>query len=196
MKHKFSSEWVNIVRIEDEESSSSSSMSLYIIEFDRKDSKVSFHRSSTLVEAQIPIKLEEVHSSLTIDNNLSERHSQVQQEEQDPLSYIIDEIFEAFTFNLYKKEVSQKRIRNEKQNDRTLKEVQKDEILFEKTDGDPIIVATTSTSLSQATTHNVTILSEKLSQEKLDKSKLQSEIISLREEVNKRKKVECETTLL
>ena len=39
VKHKVSSEQVNIVRIEDEESSSS--MSLYNIEFDRKDSKVS-----------------------------------------------------------------------------------------------------------------------------------------------------------
>ena len=37
VKHKDSSEWVKIVRVEDEESSSSSSMSLYNIESDRKD---------------------------------------------------------------------------------------------------------------------------------------------------------------
>ena len=66
-------------------------------------------------------KPEEVHSSLTIDKNQFERHSQVHQEEEDPSSYNIEEIFEAFTFNLYKKEVSRKRIRNEKQNDGTLK---------------------------------------------------------------------------
>ena len=48
-KHKISSEWVNTVRIEDEELSSSSLMSLYNIEFDRKDSDVSSHRSPTLV---------------------------------------------------------------------------------------------------------------------------------------------------
>ena len=41
-----------------------------------------------------------------MDKNQSERHSHVQQEEEDLLSYNIDEIFEAFTFNLYKKEVS------------------------------------------------------------------------------------------
>ena len=41
LKHKVSSERVNIVRIEDEESSSSSSMSLYSIESNRKDSEVS-----------------------------------------------------------------------------------------------------------------------------------------------------------
>ena len=81
---------------------------------------------------------------------------------------------------MYKKEVSQKRIRNEKQNDGTLKEVQEDEILFEKTDEDPITVATASTTLSQATAHNVTMSSENLSQVEWDKSKLQCEIISLR----------------
>ena len=100
------------------------------------------------MEAQIPDKPKEVHSSLTTDKNPSKRHSQVQQEEEDPSSYNIDEIFEAFTFNLYKKEVSRKRIRNEKQNDGTLKEVQEDEILFEKTDEDLITVAIASTTLS------------------------------------------------
>ena len=40
------------------------------------------------------------------------------------------------------------------------------------------------------------MLSEKLYQVESDKSKLESEIISLREEVNKRRKVECETTPL
>ena len=148
VKHKDSSEQVNIVRIEDEESSSSSSMSLYNIESDRKDLEVSSHRSPTLLEAQVPDKPEEVHNSLTRDKNQSERHSQVQQQEEDPSSYNIDEIFEVFTFNLYKNEVSRKRIRIETQNDGTLKEVQEDEILFEKTNEDPITVTATSTTLS------------------------------------------------
>ena len=56
VKHKVSSEMVNIVWIDDEESSSSSSMSLYNIEFDRKDSEVSSRRSPTLLEAQVPDK--------------------------------------------------------------------------------------------------------------------------------------------
>ena len=97
---------------------------------------------------------------------------------------------------MYKKEVSQKRIRNEKQNDGILKEVQEDEILCEKTHEDLITIATTSATLSQATADNVTMLSEKLSQAESDKSKLQSEIISLRAEMNKRRKMECETTPL
>ena len=91
-----------------------------------------------------------------------EKHSVIH-EEENPSSYNIEEIFEAFTFNLYKKEVSQKRVWNEKQNGETMKEVQEDEVLFEKTDEDPMIVATPLASLSWATSYNVTVLNEKLS---------------------------------
>ena len=80
------------------------------------------------------------------------------------MSYKIKEIFESFTFNLFKKEISQNRVCNEKKNDGTLKEIQEDEVLFERTDEDPITVETTSIALSQATGHNVTMLNEKLSQ--------------------------------
>ena len=131
-----------------------------------------------------------------MNKNQSERHSQVQQEEEDLLSYNIDEIFEAFTFNLHKREVSQKRIRNEKQSDGTLKEVQEDKVLFERTDEDPIIVATALATLSQATVHNVTMLSEKLSQAESDNYKLKEEVISLREEIHKWRKVDDEATPL
>ena len=81
---------------------------------------------------------------------------------------------------MYKKEVSWKRVRREKQNDGTIKEVQEDEVLFEKTDEDPIIVATTSTTLSHATVHNVTMLSDKLSQAESDNNKLKDEVLSLK----------------
>ena len=121
MKRKVLSERLNIVRIDDEESSSSSSMSLYNIESNGKDSEVSSLRTPTLVENQVPEHPKEVHSYTTMDKNQSKRHSHIQQEEGDPSSYKIDEIFEAFTFNLHKKEVSLKMIRNEKQNDGTLK---------------------------------------------------------------------------
>ena len=93
---------MSIVRIDDEKSSSSSSMSLYNIESNEKHSKVSSRRTPTLIENEVPEQLDEVHSSLTTNKNQSERHSQVQQEEEDPLNYNIDEIFEAFTFNLCK----------------------------------------------------------------------------------------------
>ena len=76
-----------------------------------------------MIENQVPEQLDEVHSSPTTDKNQSERHSQIQKTEEDQLNYNIDEVFEAFTFNLCKKEVSQKWIRNERQNDVTYKEV-------------------------------------------------------------------------
>jgi len=97
---------------------------------------------------------------------------------------------------LHKREVSRKRIRNEKQSDGTLKEVQEDEVLFERTYEDPITVAIASATLSQATVHNATMLSEKLSQVESDNYKLKEEVISLREEIHKRRKVDDETTPL
>ena len=77
-----------------------------------------------------------------------------------------------------------------------MKEVQEVEFLFEMTNEDPVIVATTSASLSQATAHNVTVLNEKLSQAETDNNKLKDEIISLKEQMNKRKNVECDMTPL
>lgn len=56
-----------------------------------------------------------------------------------------------------------------------------------------IIVVTASTTLSEATFHNVTLLSEKLSKAESDNDKLKNEIIHLTIEVNKRRKVESDT---
>ena len=103
------------------------------------------------------------------------------------MKYNIDEVFKAFTFNLCKKEVSQKRIRNERQNDGTYKVVQEDEVLFEIIEEDPVTVATASTALSQAVVHNVNVLSEKLSQEESDNHKLKVEVINLKAEIHKRR---------
>ena len=192
-KNKIARKWDNLVEIKDvEESYSSSLMSMYNINFDRKGLEVSSYQSPTLIEVQIP---KEFHSSPSIEKNPSERHSIIQ-EEEDPSSYNIQEIFEAFTFNLCKKEVSKKRVRSEKQNDGNLNEIREDEVLFERTDEDLITVAIASTTLSQDTSHNVTMLNEKLYQVKSDNNILKDEIISLKAEVRKRRKVECDSTLL
>ena len=114
-KNKVASEQNNLIKIEDEEeSSSSSSMSIYIIDSDQEDSKVPSYQSPTLNEVQIPEIHDEVHSSPTTEKNPSERHSVIQ-EEENTLSYNIEEIFQAFTFNLFKKEFSRKRVHKEKQ---------------------------------------------------------------------------------
>ena len=103
VKSKTSSGKLSIVRIDDEESSSSSSMSLYNIQSNEKHWEVSSQRTPIMIENQVLEQLDEVHSSPTTDKNQFERHSQVQQEEEDPLNYNIGEIFEAFTFNLCKR---------------------------------------------------------------------------------------------
>ena len=77
-----------------------------------------------------------------------------------------------------------------------MKQIHEDEVLFEKTNEDPLTVATTSLALSQSTACNATTLNEKLSQAKLENTKLKDEIISLKEEMNKMRKVECDMTLL
>ena len=69
-----------------------------------------------------------------------------------------------------------------------MKEIQEDEVLFEKTNEDPVIVATTSTTLTKATAHNVTMLNEKLLQTKSENMKLKGEIISFQEENEKEEK--------
>ena len=75
-----------------------------------------------------------------------------------------------------------------KQSDGTLEEMQEDEVLFEKTDEDPMTVATTSTALTQATTHNIRVLNEKLLETKSENINLKDEIINPREEMKKRRK--------
>ena len=108
--------------------------------------------------------MEEVHSSPSIERVPSERHS-VNQVEDHASSYNIEEIFGSFTFNLHRKEVNRKRVRKVKQSDGTLEDMQEDEVLFEKTDEDPVTVAIASTTLTQATAHNITILSENILEE-------------------------------
>ena len=83
-----------------------------------------------------------------------------------------------------------------RQSDGTMKEIQEDEVLFDKTNEDLVIVATTSTTSSWATAHNVTMLNEKISQAESKNVKLKEEIISLGEEMNKGRKVECDMTMV
>ena len=60
---------MSTVRIDDEESSSSSSMSLYNTESNEKHSEVSSQRTPTMIENQVPEQLDEVHSSPTTEKN-------------------------------------------------------------------------------------------------------------------------------
>ena len=79
-------------------------MSMHNLDSNNEDSEVQSHRSSTLILKDVPLpkNLEEVHSSPITEKILSERHSIIH-EEENPSSYNIEEIFDAFIFNLYKK---------------------------------------------------------------------------------------------
>ena len=112
-------------------------MSMYNLYSYNEDLDVPYHQSPTVLVnySPLPMHLEEVHSSPVTKKIVSERYSMIQ-EEDNLSSYNIEEIFDAFTFNLYKKEVSRKRIWSVKQNDGTMKEIQEDEVLFEKIDED------------------------------------------------------------
>ena len=75
-KNRAASEKKNIIKIKDvEESSSSSSMSMYSLDSDREDLEVPSRRSPTLIEDQLPKNQEEVHSSPTTEKVLSKRQS-------------------------------------------------------------------------------------------------------------------------
>ena len=63
-------------------------------------------------------------------------------------------------------------------------------MLFERTHENPIMVATTSTSLTQAISHNILVLKEKVLEVESKNKKLKDELISLREEIKKEGKVD------
>ena len=86
-------------------------MSMHRLDSNNEDSKVPSHLSPTLILQDVPLPrhLEEVHSSLVTEKISSKRHSVIH-EEKHPSSYNIEEIFDAFTFNIYKMEASWKRI--------------------------------------------------------------------------------------
>ena len=61
-----------------------------------------------------------------------------------------------------------------------MKEIQEDELLFEKTNEDLVTVEKALTLLSQDIAHNVTVLNENISHVESDNNKLKGEIISLK----------------
>ena len=146
-----------------EEDSLSSSMSMYNLDSSEEESKFLSNWTPTIFIDNAPLSMhvEEVHSSPITEKVPSERNSMAQEEDH-PSSYNTEEIFGAFSFNLHRKQGSQKRVRKVKQNDGTLEEMQEYEVLFEKTNEDHVTVATTSTTLTEATADNITILNENI----------------------------------
>ena len=190
-KNKVTIKRNTLPRVEDyEENLSSSSISMYIL--DSREECLEFLSiwNPTIVIHGTPLSLheEEICISSFTKKFPSERHLVVLEDDH-PSSYNIEEILGSFTFNFHRREVSQKRVRKVKQVDGTLEEMQEDEVLFERTDKDPMMVATTSSTLTQAIVHNILVLSEKVMEAKSKNQNLKDEIINLREEMKKRRKV-------
>ena len=71
-----------------------------------------------------------------------------------------------------------------------MREITEDEVLFEKTDEDLMLIATPSDALTQASVHNISILNEKLTEAESKNKKLEEENINLKDEVNNKRKVD------
>ena len=69
-------------------------------------------------------------------------------------------------------------------------EIKEYEVLLDKTDEDPILIATTSPALTQDSVHNISILNGKLTKVESKNKKLEKENINLEVEVNKKWKVD------
>ena len=68
--------------------------------------------------------------------------------------------------------------------------MQEDEVLFEKIYEDPTMVATISTTLTQDTAHNISVLNENILENESENLRSKDELLSLREEMKKRRKVD------
>ena len=167
---------------------------MYDIDYDDEGAFVSSHTPFIVRQITLPpMNDEEINNSPIIDKIPSERHCFVNSvilEEEHPSSYNIEEIFASFTFDLHRREVSQKKYRKLKHIDGTMREIKKDEVLFEKTDEDPMLVATTSAALNQANILNISFLNEIEIEVESENQKLKYEIIGLKEEIRKMRKVD------
>ena len=71
-----------------------------------------------------------------------------------------------------------------------MREITKDEVLFKKTDEDPMLIAKTFVALTQASVYNISMLNGKLAKEESKNKKLEEENINLKVEVSKKWKVD------
>lgn len=178
--------------IEHDSIPSTSSISLYNIDFDNENSNYASSQTPSLIkEAFSPHEQgEEMTIYWATVNISSENHlsnNSMMPEPEGPSSYNIEEIFGCFTFDLHRKEVSKKKFWKVKESDGTLKDINEDEVLYERTDEDPMLIDTSSIALDQASVLNISMLNEKSIEQELNNKKLLEENINLTVEMkNKR----------
>ena len=107
-----------------------------------------------------------------------------------PSSLKIKEMFGSFTFHLHWKEMRRKKFQKVIERDGQVREITKDEVLFEKTYKDLMLISTNYVALTQASVYNISMFNEKLVETKSENKKLEKENINLKVEVKKKWKVD------
>ena len=72
-----------------------------------------------------------------------------------------------------------------------MRKITEDEVLFEKTDEDLMLISIAFSDLTQDNVHNRYILNQKLVEVESKNKKLEEENINLKDEVNKKRKVDA-----
>ena len=93
-------------------------------------------------------------------------------EQEDPLRYNIEEVFGSFTYDVLQREVSWKKFGKVKEDDGTARDINEDEVLFERTDEDLMLLATSLVALNQEKILNIYLLNENITEAELVKKKL------------------------
>ena len=99
-------------------------------------------------------------------------------------------MFGSFTFHLHWKEMRRKKFQKVIERDGQVREITKDEVLFEKTYKDLMLISTNYVALTQASVYNISMFNEKLVETKSENKKLEKENINLKVEVKKKWKVD------
>ena len=132
-RSKAITKWKMLLRIDDQDKDTSSSVSMYDIDSNDEGSKFVSSRTPSIVRQITPplVNDKEIKILPITKKIYSERHCSVNSvilEEEHPSSYNIEEIFGSFTFNLHRREVSRKKFRKVKQVDGTMREIHEDEV--------------------------------------------------------------------
>lgn len=163
--------------IERNTGASSSSVSLYNIDSDNEDIACASSRTPSLIREIIPPleqgeEMDSSHATVKIPSDKHCSNNLVILKQEGPSSYNIEEVFSSFTFDLHRRESSRKKFRKVKEDDGTMRDINEDEILFQRNDEGLMLVAIASAALSQANILNISLPNERVTEAKSAKKKV------------------------
>ena len=144
---------------------SSSSISLYNIEAENEDiACASSENPSFIREITPPLdqgeEMDSSHATVKIPLEKHFSNNSVVPKQEGPSRYNIEEVFCSFTFDLHWREVIRRKFRKVKEDDGIMWHINEDEVLFERIDEYPMLVAIALVALSQANILKVSLLHE------------------------------------